>query len=69
MKRLTIVVMILLALSSVAYAHYHAWSKQNEQQGVDAYGNQVTICSWKCVSDIQHPHFTQTQGSGFCPTP
>lgn len=66
----TIVTILLLAVSGLASSsHYHAWAKMNETQGTDGYGNQVTICSWKCISDYQNPHFTQTQGSGYCPMP
>ena len=64
-------VLICLATAGLAYAqqHFHVWQKMNETYGQDAFGNRVVICNWKCTSDYNNPHMTQTQGSGFCPTP
>lgn len=57
--------LVTLFLCSAAMAHTHAWIKQNETQGQDAFGNAVVICSWTCYEG----HYAQTQGVGFCPFP
>jgi hypothetical protein len=72
-RKLTVaLVLICLATAGVAYGqmqHYHSWQKLNQTFGQDAFGNRVVICTWKCISDYNNPHTTQTQGPGFCPHP
>ena len=62
---------ICLTLSAAAYAqyHFHSWQKMNQTYGQNAYGGKVVICNWKCNSDYNNPHMTQTQGSSYCPMP
>ena len=59
----------LLLVGTAQSAHYHSWYKVNTTYGRDAYGVQVKICSWTCSVDYANPHYTQTQGVGFCPHP
>mgnify|MGYP005863716189 FL=1 len=66
--KLTLAATLLLA-GTAQSAHYHSWYKVNETYGRDQFGVQVIICSWKCTADYANPHFTQTQGVGFCPHP
>jgi len=65
---------LLLGLGGAAYAQYqmqhiHMWQKMNETYGQNTWGQRVVICTWKCTSDFNNPHMTQTQGSSWCPSP
>ena len=69
MKKLLLIVLMLFAGQVLAQYHVHLWTKQNETYGQDRWGNKVIVCSWKCTADYQNQHFTQTQGSSWCPRP
>ena len=67
--RLLIAAIALAFAGTVSSSHYHSWSKENETVGTNAWGQQVKICTWKCSTDWQNPHYTQTQGAAYCPQP
>jgi len=69
-KTLTILCLLVAGMANAQHGMMtHVWQKQNETRGQDAYGNPVVICSWVCRADWNNAHFTQTQGSGYCPMP
>ena len=61
--------LLLVLIWATASAHTHIWNKTSQSQGVDAYGNPVTICHWACTYDFNDKHYATTQGQGYCPMP
>jgi len=60
-----VLLIILVASQALAQQHTHAWIEQARWQSED----NMTVCSWRCISDFQNNHTTQTVGYGGCPYP